>query len=89
MGPRQGAPAWGTTSAGSTTPAAASSGADWLTALLVFEALDNDYVYVDAPGGEFGEGGWGDWGGDWGDFGGGGTSVAVAISAAEASKSPL
>ncbi len=47
-------------------------GADWLTALLVFEALDNDYVYVDAPGGEFGDGGWGDWGGgDWGDFGGG------------------
>ena len=48
-------------------------GADWLTALLVFEALDTDYVYVDAPGGGFAEGGWGDGGGgDWGgDFGGG------------------
>ena len=46
-------------------------GADWLTALLVFEALDHDYVSMDgAPG--FGEGGWGD-GGDWsgGDWGGG------------------
>jgi uncharacterized membrane protein YgcG len=46
-------------------------GADWLTALLLFEALDHDYVYMDgAPG--FGEGGWGD-GGDWsgGDWGGG------------------
>src|SRR3712207_1637662 len=39
-------------------------GADWLTALLVFEALDTDYVYVDSPGGDFG-GGFGD-GGDWG-----------------------
>lgn len=53
-------------------------GADWLTALLLFEALDNDYVYMDAgPGEGFGEGDWGsggDWGGgDWGggDFGGG------------------
>jgi uncharacterized membrane protein YgcG len=53
-------------------------GADWLTALLVFEALDTDYVHVDSPGGEFGEAGFGDWGGgDWGggfgggDFGGG------------------
>jgi uncharacterized membrane protein YgcG len=53
-------------------------GADWLTALLLFEALDHDYVYMDgAPGEAFGEGGWGDggdWsGGDWGsgDWGGG------------------
>jgi hypothetical protein len=51
-------------------------GTDWLTALLVFEALDTDYMYVDSPGGDFGDGGWadgGDWGGgDWGgDFGGG------------------
>jgi uncharacterized membrane protein YgcG len=54
-------------------------GADWLTALLLFEALDHDYVYMDggAPGEGFGEGDWGDggdWsGGDWGggDFGGG------------------
>jgi uncharacterized membrane protein YgcG len=48
-------------------------GADWLTALLLFEALDHDYVYMDgAPGEGFGEGGWGD-GGDWGggDWGGG------------------
>jgi hypothetical protein len=44
-------------------------GADWLTALLIFEALDHDYAYM---GGAPGEGGWGD-GGDWsgGDFGGG------------------
>ena len=49
-------------------------GADWLTALLLFEALDNDYMYVDDPSsfdaGDFG----GDWGGgDWGggNFGGG------------------
>ena len=57
-------------------------GADWLTALLVFEALDNDYMYMGdpsaMPGEGVGEGGWGDggdWGGgDWGggDFGGGG-----------------
>ena len=50
-------------------------GADWLTALLLFEALDNDYIYVDDPSsfdaGDFGGGDWG--GGDWGggDFGGG------------------
>ena len=53
-------------------------GADWLTALLLFEALDHDYVYMDAaPGEGSGEGDWGsggDWGGgDWGggDWGGG------------------
>jgi hypothetical protein len=58
-------------------------GADWLTALLVFEALDHDYVHMGGvPGegieeGDWGSGGdWGggDWGGgDWGggDFGGG------------------
>jgi vacuolar-type H+-ATPase subunit I/STV1 len=51
-------------------------GADWLTALLLFEALDNDYMYVGDPsamsGEGFGDGGWGD-GGDWGggDWGGG------------------
>jgi uncharacterized membrane protein YgcG len=50
-------------------------GADWLTALLVFEALDNDYMYVGDPSsfdaGDFGGGDWG--GGDFGggDFGGG------------------
>jgi uncharacterized membrane protein YgcG len=50
-------------------------GADWLTALLLFEALDNDYMYVDDPSsfdaGDFGGGDWG--GGDFGggDFGGG------------------
>ena len=51
-------------------------GADWLTALLVFEALDTDYMYVGDPSAfaaeGFGDGG--DWGGgDWGggDFGGG------------------
>jgi uncharacterized membrane protein YgcG len=45
-------------------------GADWLTALLLFEALDNDYMYVDDPS-SFDAGDWG--GGDWGggDFGGG------------------
>ncbi|MDP8947682.1 MAG: TPM domain-containing protein [Actinomycetota bacterium] len=53
-------------------------GADWLTALLIFEALDHDYVYMGGvPGEGFGEGDWGaggDWGGgDWGggDWGGG------------------
>ena len=56
-------------------------GADWLTALLIFEALDHDYAYMGGvPGegsGDWGAGGdWGggDWGGgDWGggDFGGG------------------
>jgi hypothetical protein len=50
-------------------------GADWLTALLLFEALDNDYMHVGDPSsfdaGDFGGGDWG--GGDWGggDFGGG------------------
>jgi uncharacterized membrane protein YgcG len=50
-------------------------GGDWLTALLLFEALDNDYMYVGDPssfdGGDFGGGDWG--GGDFGggDFGGG------------------
>ncbi len=46
-------------------------GADWLTALLLFEALDNDYMYVGDPS-SFDDGddwGGGDWGG--GDFGGG------------------
>jgi uncharacterized membrane protein YgcG len=44
-------------------------GGDWLTALLLFEALDNDYTYVDDPS-SFDAG---DYGGDWGggDFGGG------------------
>jgi uncharacterized membrane protein YgcG len=50
-------------------------GADWLTALLLFEVLDNDYMGVGDPS-SFGDGdsGSGDWGGgDWGggDFGGG------------------
>ena len=57
-------------------------GGDWLTAILLFEALDNDYMYMGDPssfgdpggdwgGGDFGGGDWG--GGDWGggDFGGG------------------
>jgi hypothetical protein len=44
-------------------------GGDWLTALLVFEALDHDYVYMGDPA-SFAPGDWG--GGDWGDFGGGG-----------------
>jgi hypothetical protein len=57
-------------------------GGDWLTAILLFEALDNDYMNMgdpssfDDPGGDWGGGdfGGGDWGGgDWGggDFGGG------------------
>jgi uncharacterized membrane protein YgcG len=55
-------------------------GGDWLTALLLFEALDNDYMYMGDPssfsGGDWGGGDWGggDFGGDdWGggDFGGG------------------
>ena len=54
-------------------------GGDWLTTLLIFEALDNDYMYVGDPssfdaGGYGGDWGGGDWGGgDWGggDFGGG------------------
>jgi len=45
-------------------------GADWLTTLLLFEALDNDYMYVDDPSSfDAGDYGGGDWGG--GDFGGG------------------
>ena len=52
-------------------------GGDWLTAILLFEALDNDYMYMGDPssfgdtGGDWGGGdfGGGDWGG--GDFGGG------------------
>jgi hypothetical protein len=49
-------------------------GGDWLTALLLFEALDNDYMYVGDPSsfdtGDVGsDWGGGDWGG--GDFGGG------------------
>jgi uncharacterized membrane protein YgcG len=56
-------------------------GGDWLTALLLFEALDNDYMYMGDPssfsGGDWGGGDWGGGdfgGGDWGggDFGGGG-----------------
>ena len=45
-------------------------GGDWLTALLLFEALDNDYMHVSDPS-SFGGGDWG--GGDFGggDFGGG------------------
>ena len=51
-------------------------GGDWLTALLLFEALDTDYMYVGDPSAFAGEGfaDGGDWGGgDWGggDFGGG------------------
>jgi uncharacterized membrane protein YgcG len=55
-------------------------GGDWLTALLLFEALDNDYMYMGDPssfsGGDWGGGDWGGGdfgGGDWGggDFGGG------------------
>jgi hypothetical protein len=48
-------------------------GGDWITALLLFEALDNDYTYVGDPS-NFGDQGFGgDPGGDWGggDFGGG------------------
>ena len=49
-------------------------GGDWLTALLLFEALDNDYMYMGDPS-SFDAGGFGsDWGGgDWGggDWGGG------------------
>jgi uncharacterized membrane protein YgcG len=61
-------------------------GADWLTALLLFEALDNDYMYMGDPsslsgsdwgggdwgGGDFGGGDWGGGGFGGGDFGGGG-----------------
>ncbi|HET7270175.1 MAG TPA: TPM domain-containing protein, partial [Rubrobacter sp.] len=55
-------------------------GGDWLTALLLFEVLDNDYMYMGDPssfsGGDWGGGDWGGGdfgGGDWGggDFGGG------------------
>jgi uncharacterized membrane protein YgcG len=49
-------------------------GGDWVTALLLFEALDNDYMYVGDPSSfDAGDFGGGDWGGDWGggDFGGG------------------
>jgi hypothetical protein len=55
-------------------------GGDWLTTLLLFEALDNDYMYMADPssfsGGDWGGGDWGSGdfgGGDWGggDFGGG------------------
>ena len=45
-------------------------GGDWLTALLLFEALDTDYAYMGDPSSFAGD----DWGGgDWGggDFGGG------------------
>jgi uncharacterized membrane protein YgcG len=51
-------------------------GGDWLTALLLFEALDTDYAYMGDPSGFAGDDwGGGDFGGgDWGggDFGGGG-----------------
>ena len=58
-------------------------GGDWLAALLLFEALDNDYMHMGDPssfdaGGDWGGGDWGGGdfgGGDWGgggDFGGGG-----------------
>ena len=50
-------------------------GVDWLTALLLFEALDNDYMYVGDPSsfdaGDFGGGEWGGGGFGGGDFGGG------------------
>ncbi|QIN84070.1 hypothetical protein GBA63_16520 [Rubrobacter tropicus] len=44
-------------------------GGDWLTALLLFEALDNDYMYMGDPSMYSGDGFGDDWGG--GDFGGG------------------
>ena len=44
-------------------------GGDWLTALLLFEALDNDYMYMGDPSAGFGDASGDDWGG--GDFGGG------------------
>jgi hypothetical protein len=46
-------------------------GAEWIGALLLFEVLDNDFMYVGDPS-SFGGGDWG--GGDFGggDFGGGG-----------------
>jgi uncharacterized membrane protein YgcG len=54
-------------------------GGDWLAAILLFEALDNDYMSLGDPssfdaGGSDSDWGGGDWGGgDWGggDFGGG------------------
>ena len=48
-------------------------GGDWLTALLLFEALDNDYMYMGDPSAGFGDGFDGGPGDDWGggDFGGG------------------
>ena len=55
-------------------------GGDWLTAILLFEALDNDYMYMGDPssfsggdwgGGDFGGGDWGGGGFGGGDFGGG------------------
>ena len=50
-------------------------GADWLAAILIFEALDTDYAHMGDPGGDwaggdYGGGGWEGFGG--GDFGGGG-----------------
>ncbi len=50
-------------------------GADWVAAILIFEALDTDYAYMGDPGGDwaggdYGGGGWEGFGG--GDFGGGG-----------------
>ena len=63
-------------------------GGDWLAALLLFEALDNDYMYVGDPS-PFDAGG--DWGG--GDGVGAtsavGTGVAVAISAEGVSSNPV
>ncbi len=47
-------------------------GGDWLTAIILFEALDNDYAYVGDPSSfddTSDDWGGGDWGG--GDFGGG------------------
>ena len=56
-------------------------GGDWLTALLLFEAIDTDYAHMDDPsasagddwgGGDFGGGDFGGGDFDGGDFGGGG-----------------
>ena len=41
-------------------------GGDWLTALLLFEALDNDYMYMGDPSAGFGDGFDGGSGDDWG-----------------------
>jgi len=50
-------------------------GGDWLTAILIFEALDNDYMSMGDPSsfdaGDWGGGDWGDGGFGGGDFGGG------------------